>query len=65
MSDISRYESQLKIAAYKAITDLLSRQNLILSDEEKRIRKHIIKMQDALIGPSKKPHTHDRDLSTM
>lgn len=61
----NRYESQLRIAAYKAITDLLSKRDLITKEEERKIRKSINKMQDDLIGPASNPHTHDRDLTTM
>ena len=67
MSDATdnRYESQLRIAAYKAITDLLSKRDLLTKEEERKIRRRISKMQDDLIGPSANPHTHDRDLTTM
>ena len=67
MSDATdnRYESQLRIAAYKAITDLLSKRDLLTKEEERKIRRRINKMQDDLIGPSANPHPHDRDLTTM
>lgn len=61
----NRYESQLRIAAYKAITDLLAKNNLITKDEERKIIKRIDKMQDGLIRPNENPHTHDRDLTTV
>ena len=61
----NRYESQLRIAAYQAITDLLAKNRLITRQEECSIKKRINKMQDDLIRPDKNPHTHDRDLSTM
>jgi hypothetical protein len=61
----NRYESQLRIAAYKAITDLLSNNHLITKEEERKITSRINKMQDDLIGPVANPHTHDRDLTTM
>ena len=67
MSDATanRYESQLRIAAYRAITDLLSKNDLITKEEERKIVRCINKMQDDLIGPASNPHTHDRDLTTM
>ena len=67
MSDATdnRYESQLRIAAYRAITDLLSKNDLITKEEERKIIRRINKMQDDLIRPASNPHTHDRDLSTM
>ena len=61
----NRYESQLRIASYQAITDLLVKKDLIKKEEERKIRKHIVKMQNSLIGPIANPHTHDRDLSAM
>ena len=61
----NRYESQLRIAAYRAITDLLSKKHLITNEEERKIVSCIDKMQDDLIRPSVNPHTHDRDLTTM
>lgn len=67
MSDATdnRYESQLRIAAYRAITDLLSKNDLITKEEERKIVRCINKMQDDLIRPAANPHTHDRDLTTM
>ena len=61
----NRYESQLRIVAYRAITDLLSKKHLITKEEERKIVSCIDKMQDDLIRPSVNPHTHDRDLTTM
>lgn len=61
----NRYEAQLRIAAYRAITDLLAKNGLITKEEERLVRKRIFRMQDALIRPDQNPHTHDRDLSTM
>ena len=61
----NRYESQLRIASYQAITDLLVKKDLIKKEEERKIRKHIVKMQNSLIRPIANPHTHDRDLSAM
>ena len=61
----NRYEPQLRIAAYCAITDLLSKKDLSTKEEERKIRRRINKMQDDLIGPAANPHTHDRDLTTM
>lgn len=61
----NRYESQLRIVAYRAITDLLSKKHLITKEEERKIVSCIDKMQDDLIQPSINPHTHDRDLTTM
>ena len=61
----NRYEPQLRIAAYCAITDLLSKKDLITKEEERKIRRRINKMQDDLIGPAANPHTPDRDLTTM
>ena len=66
VSDINnRFDKELRIAAYRAITDLLAKNGLVNKDEESIIRKRIFKMQDALLRPDKKPHTHDRDLSTL
>ena len=61
----TRFDAQLRISAYQAITDLLAENKLITKQDERRIRKRISKMQDALIRPDKNPHTHDRDLSTL
>ena len=61
----NRYEPQLRIAAYCAITDLLSKKHLITKEEERKIISRINKMQDDLIRPATNPHTHDRDLTTM
>ncbi len=61
----NRYEAQLRIAAYRAITNLLAKNSLITKEEERQVRKRITKMQDDLIRPDQNPHTHDRDLSTM
>ena len=61
----NRYKSQLRIAAYRAITDLLSKKDLITKEEERKIIRRINKMLDDLIRPAANPHTHDRDLTTM
>ncbi len=61
----NHFDAQLRIAAYRTITDLLLKENLITRQDEKCIRKRISKMQDILIRPEEKPHTHDRDLSTL
>lgn len=61
----NRYEAQLRITAYRVITDLLAKNSLITKEEERLIRKRIVKIQDALIRPDQNPHTHDRNLSTM
>ncbi len=61
----TRFDAQLRISAYQAITDLLVENGLITKQDEKRIRKRISKMQDALLRPDQNPHTHDRNLSTM
>lgn len=60
----NRYETQLRIAAYRAITDLLANNSLIDKVEERKIRKYISKMQDDLISPENH-QKHDRDLSTI
>ena len=60
----NRYEAQLRIAAYRAITDLLAKNSLITKEEERQVRKRIARMQDALIRPNQNPHTHDRNLTT-
>ncbi len=61
----TRFDVQLRISAYQAITDLLAENGLITKQDERRIRKRIAKMQDAIIRPEQNPHTHDRNLSTM
>ncbi len=61
----NHYEAQLRIAVYRAVTDLLAKNSLITKEEERLVRKRIAKMQDTLIRPNHNPHTHDRDLSTM
>ena len=62
----NRYETELRIAAYTAITDLLVKNALIKKNEERIIRRRISLLKDSLIRPNDgNPHTHDRDLSTL
>ena len=62
----NRYETELRIAAYTTITDLLAEKALIRKDEERKIRKRISLLKDSLIRPNdENPHTHDRDLSAL
>ena len=62
----NRYDTQLRIIAYRALTDLLAEKKLLTKEEEQRIRKHIVKMQDNNICPDDtKICVHDRNLTTM
>lgn len=59
-----RYDTNLRIASYRAITDLLAKRRLTTKEEDRKIRKCIERMQDDLIRADE-ACAHDRDLSTM
>ena len=62
----ARFDIQLRIASYRAITDLLVANGLITKQDEKRIRKHLSKMGNSLIRPESTVSTeHDREVTTI
>ena len=65
-ADGTRFDIQLRIASYRAITDLLVANGLITKQDEKRIRKHLSKMGDSLIRPkSTDSLEHDREVTAI
>ena len=58
----TRFNAQLRIASYSAITEQLVKNGLINNGEERTIRRHLSKMLDDLIHAdleSLKKHTRD------
>lgn len=58
------FDTQLRVASYRAITRLLAKEGLISNDEEQRISKHLTKMKDKLIRANRIDRLpHNRDIA--
>lgn len=59
----TRFDNQLRITAFKAITEQLIQHNLITKDEATKIKAEISRMEDSLIPPERSEKVeHSRDL---
>ena len=58
MIDANSFETHIRLAAYRSITDLLVSQNLITHDEAALIRKRISQMEETLVSPEEAESSH-------
>lgn len=65
MISVTRFETQLRIACYRSITEQLIQQNLVSKEDVARIMKKIKAMERSLImpKPEEKHAVHERELT--